>query len=74
MVYGITDCPSCLRACADLMDAEYEYVFVNCDFSSNFRNEIKNEFKWSTFPIVVRRLANNITVIGGYEQLQKHLI
>jgi glutaredoxin-related protein len=74
MIYGISDCPSCLHACADLMDADFEYVFVNCDFSSTFRNEIKKEFKWPTFPIIVRRLANNITVIGGYDQLKKHLI
>ena len=35
IVYGITDCPACLRTQADLMERDKEYVFVETDFSIN---------------------------------------
>lgn len=75
VVYGITDCPACLRACADLMDGypSYEYVFVEMDFSKSYREQIKDKYKWPTFPIVIRIVGEETTVIGGYDQLKRHL-
>ena len=61
IVYGITDCPACLRACADLMEAELEYVFVETDFAKSYREHLKDKYEWPTFPIIVRQL-NNITI------------
>ena len=72
-VYGISDCPSCLRACADLMDKDLEYVFVNCDFSKTYRSQIKEQFNWSTFPIIIRHCAEETIVIGGHDDLVKIL-
>lgn len=73
MVYGISDCPACLRACADLMEHDLEYVFVNCDFAKNFRNSIRDELKWPTFPIIILKDNNENVVIGGHEQLKGYL-
>jgi len=73
LIYGITDCPSCLRAEADLMEADKEYVVITADFSKNYRKLIREQLKWPTFPIVVLQEDNNNTIIGGLEQLRDHL-
>lgn len=66
-IYGISDCPSCLRACADAMDLypACEYVFVNTDFSPIYRKKLKERYNMSTFPIIL----HNDELIGGYEEL-----
>ena len=73
IIYGITDCPSCLRACADLMDADVEYVFVEMDFSKSYRKYIKDKYQWPTFPIIIRESDNTIVKIGGYDQLKEYM-
>ena len=73
LVYGITDCPSCLRAQADLMEQDLEYVFISADFSKSYRDAIREEFNWSTFPIVVRVTPTEETLIGGYNELEIEL-
>ena len=73
LIYGITDCPSCLRAEADLMEADKEYVVITADFSKSYRKLIREQLKWPTFPIVVLQEGNNNTIIGGLEQLRVHL-
>ena len=72
-VYGISDCPACLRACADLMENDLEYIFVNCDFSKSYRSRIKDVFSWPTFPIVTVLEGEEWTVIGGSEQLKDRI-
>ena len=76
MVYGISDCPACLRVCADLMDhyPAAEYIFINCDFSKEYRRYVRDEkFKWPTFPIVAEWRDEREIVIGGSEELTRHL-
>jgi glutaredoxin-related protein len=75
IVYGITDCPACLRACADLMELypDKEYVFVETDFSKSYRNYLKDKYNWPTFPIVIQWFEHESVVIGGYEQLKDHI-
>ena len=70
IVYGITDCPACLRACADLMERDLEYAFVETDFSKSYRDALKKEFEWSTFPMVVKVSEEAEDFIGGYDELQ----
>ena len=69
VIYGITDCPACLRACADLMDLGLEYVFIETDFSPTYRDTIKQELGWSTFPIVVKVSQEGEILLGGYDEL-----
>jgi len=77
MVYGITDCPACLRACAALMEANLEYVFVEADFAPSYRAQLKKQYRRSTFPIIVRSsgdgAAHETLIIGGYDELIRHL-
>lgn len=70
IVYGITDCPACLRACADLMEHDIEYVFVETDFSKSYRTALKDEFNWATFPMIVKVSEEEEEFIGGYDDLQ----
>lgn len=72
-VYGISDCPACLRACADLMDGDYEYIFINCDFSRTYRDSIRDELNWPTFPIIIATKSQETLFIGGSEQLKQHM-
>lgn len=69
IIYGISDCPSCLQAQAELMAQDKEYVFVNADFSKTYRNVIKEEFGWKTFPIVVKVTPEQEELVGGYDDL-----
>lgn len=76
-VYGITDCPACLRACAALMEADLEYVFVETDFAKSYRTQLKKQHRRSTFPIIIRRSGDGVAaetlIIGGYDELTRHL-
>ena len=73
MIYGISDCPSCLRAQALLMEQDREYVVIEGDFSKTYRRDIRAQLNWTTFPIVVLVEQQKNTVIGGYEELVAHL-
>ena len=76
-IYGITDCPACLRACASLMEAGLEYVFVETDFAKSYRTHLKKQYRRSTFPIIIRRSGDSTAyetlIIGGYDELTRHL-
>jgi glutaredoxin len=74
LIYGVTDCPACLRAQAALMDLEIEYVFIEMDFSKSYRKSIKNEFDWGTFPVIVKLDSDGEHLVGGYDELACHII
>lgn len=74
LVYGIRDCPSCLRACADLMEQGREFVFVETDFSPAYREYLKLKYQWKTFPLIVKVVdRGGYHVIGGHERLTTYL-
>jgi glutaredoxin-related protein len=55
------------------MEADKEYVVITMDFSRSYRQLIREELNWPTFPIIVLREGNNNRLIGGREALQTHL-
>jgi len=69
LIYGISDCPACLQAQALLMECDKEYVFINADFSKAYRDAIKEEFVWKTFPIIVKVSLEREELVGGYDDL-----
>jgi glutaredoxin len=71
IIYGISDCPACLRACAAAMDLypSYEYVFVNTDFSKSHRQKLKLRYGVETFPIIIFEENGCKTPVGGYDEL-----
>ena len=73
LIYGVSDCPHCLRACADLMEQDKQYVFIEMDFVKDYRKMITQKFDWTTYPIIVILIAGEEKIIGGYEELLTHL-
>ena len=71
IIYGISDCPACLRACAAAMDLypSCEYVFVNTDFSKSYRQKLKLRYGVETFPIIIFEENSCKTLVGGYDEL-----
>ena len=43
MIYGVTDCPHCLRAQALCMEKDVDYAWVMMDWSKEYRECIKND-------------------------------
>ena len=77
VIYGISDCPYCLKARALLMDRDKEFTYMDLDFSPLYRGEIKEKVKMKTLPIIVyykTSLGENPVLIGGFEDLQKSLL
>ena len=74
-VYGISDCPACLRARADLMThyPHVEFTFINTDFSPSRRQQLKDHYGFPTFPIVARIKNGEEILIGGHAELVAHL-
>tara|TARA_R110002020_G_scaffold424634_2_gene633864 strand:- start:255 stop:524 length:270 start_codon:yes stop_codon:yes gene_type:complete len=73
IIYGITDCPACLMAQAVLMEAGIEYAFVEMDFSRTYRESVKEEFQWNTFPVIIRIDPEAEELVGGYDELISEL-
>jgi glutaredoxin-related protein len=51
------------------MERTTEYVFVQTDFAKSYREALKKEFEWSTFPMIVKVTDDGEDFIGGYEDL-----
>ena len=77
-IYGITDCPWCLRAQAWCMENEVEYVWVNMDWSKQYREYIKGSWKWKTYPIITKMYFDEVGpeefLVGGFEDLRAKLL
>ena len=71
VIYGVSDCPACLMACAAAMDyyPKCEYVFVNMDFGESYRSEIKQKYDHHTYPIIIFAENGCETLVGGYDEL-----
>ena len=73
LIYGISDCPHCLRAAADLMERDKQYVYIEMDFAKDYREMIKQKFDWTTYPIIVTIINGEEKIIGGYQELLTYL-
>ena len=73
MIYGVSDCPHCLRAQALCMEKDIEYVWVNMDWSKDFREKKKKHFKWKTYPIITRLHPYVEDLVGGTDAVQEHV-
>jgi len=76
IIYGVADCPWCIRAQADLMEKDREHVFIEMSYSPAFREAIKKYYSWNTYPIIVARdeEISRGSFVGGYQELAIHLL
>jgi glutaredoxin-related protein len=52
------------------MEANKQYVFVETDFSRDYRESLKKELGWPTFPMVVKVSDDKEEFVGGYDELK----
>ena len=75
VIYGVTDCPHCLRAQALCMEKDVDYAWVMMDWSKDYREWIKATYNWSTYPIIARLdfESGDEDLIGGFDELSEVL-
>lgn len=77
-IYGVSDCPYCLRAQALCMEKGIEYVWVNMDWSKAYRERQKELLNWKTYPIITTFQFDDSgaieSLIGGFDELQLELL
>ena len=78
MIYGVSDCPHCLRAQALCMENDVDYAWVMMDWSKDYREHIKSDWKWNTYPIITKMSFTERTssevLVGGFDELQLELL
>ena len=56
------------------MEKDEEFVFIETDFATTYREFLKVKYKWRTFPIVIQLpTCGSYKVVGGYDDLVRHL-
>ena len=70
-IYGVSDCPACLKAQAIAMNSypQLEYVYINMDFAESFRDNVRDRFGYISYPIVTIDGGKAELLIGGSVQL-----
>ena len=60
------------------MENEVEYVWVNMDWSKQYREYIKGSWKWKTYPIITKMYFDEVGpeefLVGGFEDLRAKLL
>ena len=78
VIYGVTDCPHCLRAQALCMEKDADYTWVMMDWSKEYREYIKGSWKWKTYPVITRMSfdedGSEEFIVGGFDELQLELL
>ena len=78
MIYGVTDCPHCLRAQALCMEKDVDYAWVMMDWSKEYREYIKDSWEWKTYPIIAKmdfdEDGTEVSLVGGFDELQAELL
>jgi len=76
VIYGVTDCPHCLRAQALCMEKDVDYTWVMMDWSKEYRELIKGTFNWTTYPIITKLdyQSGDENLVGGFDELQARLL
>ena len=78
MIYGVSDCPHCLRAQALCMEKDIDYAWVMMDWSKEYREYIKGSWKWKTYPIITKMSfdedGSEEFNVGGFDELQLELL
>lgn len=78
VIYGVSDCPYCLKAQALCMEKGVDYAWVMMDWSKEYREYIKGSWKWKTYPVITRMFfdedGSEEFIVGGFDELQAELL
>lgn len=72
-VYVKTGCPYCKSAISLLEQKDLPFIVIVVDKNLQFLEEIKQQTKHTTVPIILEHTETGIRLIGGFDQLEKHL-
>ena len=78
IIYGVSDCPHCLRAQALCMEKDVDYAWVMMDWSKDYREHIKRDWQWKTYPVITKisftEHTSSEVLVGGFDELQAELL
>ena len=60
------------------MEKDVDYVWVMMDWSKDYREHIKRDWKWKTYPVITKVSFTDLTssevLVGGFDELQVELL
>lgn len=72
-IYGLKWCIFCLRAISTLHEKSINFVYHAMDDKPAVLDYIKETYDHKTVPIITRDIDGEEILIGGYDDLVKHL-
>jgi len=72
-IYGLKWCVFCLRAVSLLQEKGEDFCYHSMDSKEGTLNYIKRTHDHKTVPIVTKTIDGEEELIGGYDDLIKHI-
>ena len=72
-IYGLKWCIFCLRAINLMQEKGLEFHYYPMDNHEDMLNSIKKSYDYSTVPIIIYNTNGDEVLIGGYDDLVKHI-
>ena len=72
-IYGLKWCIFCLRAINFMQEKGLEFHYYPMDNQEKVLEYLKEEYNHRTVPIIISNIDGKETLIGGYDDLVKHI-
>ena len=72
-IYGLKWCIFCLRAINLMQEEGLEFHYYPMDNQERVLNFLKQEYNHKTVPIITKDTGGDEVLIGGYDDLVKHI-
>ena len=72
-IYGLKWCVFCLRAINFMQEKGLEFHYYPMDNQERVLKYLKEEYNHRTVPIIISNINGEETLIGGYDDLVKHI-
>ena len=72
-IYGLKWCIFCLRAINFMQEKGLEFHYYPMDNQERVLEHLKEEYNHRTVPIIISNIDGEETLIGGYDDLVKHI-
>ena len=72
-IYGLRWCIFCLRAINFMQEKGLEFHYYPMDNQEEILNQIKESYNHKTVPLITVNIDGNERLIGGYDDLVKHI-
>ena len=72
-IYGLKWCIFCLRAINFMQEKGLEFHYYPMDNQERVLNYVKETYEHKTVPIITRQTDEGEELVGGYDDLVKHI-